>query len=579
MLSSTQFNRSKIVLGLILFGLFLIEIRLFYWQILQSTALKSQAKHQITQELEAKGSRGRIFTKNNHLLVGNQQGYQISINKNKWDGSLSTLADKLTNVIIKFNIESHQPASQLQESEFENQLRKDVEQSLLRGSQWIDLPSYLVSLEAKDELKEIKKDAIFLKPRLTRYYPEASMAAHITGFVAKNENGENTGYFGVEGSLNKELEGKAQQRSFLKDALGLTLADQELTFNNLDGRDVTLTIERDVQNLAESQLRSGINQFQAKRGEIIILNPKTGEIMALATWPYYDQSQYYLFENHNFKNPALTDLFEPGSTFKTLTVAAGIDAEAVTPETPCTKCSGPRKIAGYSIRTWNNEYHPNISVSEALVKSDNTGMIFVAESLGSEKFSDYLQNFGIGERIDLDLQEDVSTPFPDKLGPVELATTSFGQGVSVNSLQLIRAVSTIANHGIMMKPSIVKSVYDPQTNKTIEFQPQQVRQVISSDTAQKVTKMMIRAAQKGEAQWIGKNYLVAGKTGTSQIPSPDGGYQENATIASFIGFAPPNDPQFIMLVKLVEPQSSPWAAETAAPLWFKTAQKLLLLLN
>ena len=275
----------------------------------------------------------------------------------------------------------------------------------------------------------------------------------------------------------------------------------------------------------------------------------------------------------------MADLFEPGSTFKILTVAAGLDAGIINPDTACTKCSGPRKIGGYTIRTWNDQYNPGITMTEALAKSDNTAMIFVAQKLGANRFGQYMKDFGIGQNLDLDLQEDSDTPFPKKLGPAELATTSFGQGVSLNSFQLIRAAAAIANQGQMMKPTIVDSVYDPQTGKTIKYQPQEIRQVISTETATKVTKMMVKAAQKGEAQWIGKDYLVAGKTGTSQIPSPDGGYREEATIASFVGFAPPDDPEFIMLVKLVEPQSSPWAAETAAPLWFQTAEKLFLLLN
>jgi cell division protein FtsI/penicillin-binding protein 2 len=218
-------------------------------------------------------------------------------------------------------------------------------------------------------------------------------------------------------------------------------------------------------------------------------------------------------------------------------------------------------------------------MSDALAKSDNVAMIFIAEEMGSDIFEEYLRNFGIGEELGVDLHGDNSTPFPQKWGPVELATRSFGQGISTTSLQMAKAVSAIANRGQLMQTQVIESVIDPD-GEEIVVKPKKVRQVISDKTAQQVTEMMVHAAQSGEAQWTySKTHTVAAKTGTSQIPAEDGGYREDATIASFIGFSPPSNPQFLMLVKLIEPQSSPWAAETAAPLWYKIAEKLFLSLN
>ena len=207
-------------------------------------------------------------------------------------------------------------------------------------------------------------------------------------------------------------------------------------------------------------------------------------------------------------------------------------------------------------------------------------MIFIADLLGKDLFVDYLKKFKIGEEISIDLQDDSYTPFPQKLGPVEIATMSFGQGISTNSLQLIRAVNTIANGGVILEPQIVEKVYDHQTKQEILSEIEKGEQVISPETAQTVTEMMIESAAHVEAQWIAsEKYNVAAKTGTSQIPDPNGGYKEDETLASFIGFAPATDPQFTMLVKLENPQSSPWAAETAAPLWYRVADKLMILLN
>jgi cell division protein FtsI/penicillin-binding protein 2 len=276
----------------------------------------------------------------------------------------------------------------------------------------------------------------------------------------------------------------------------------------------------------------------------------------------------------------LTRLYEPGSTFKILTVSSAIDAKLINPNTVCTKCAGPRQFGTYTIRTWNDEYHPNITITEALEKSDNVAMIFVAEMLGEEKFSEYLKKFGIGQSLKIDLQDDSSTYFPQKIGPVELATISFGQGISTNSLQLIKSINVIANKGKLHEPQIIEKVYDHQLVEEMIVDQEQNQQIVSPETAALVTEMMVAAAAHGEAQWIAsKRYTVAAKTGTSQVPDPEGGYKNDESIASFIGFAPADDPQFTMLVKLENPKSSPWAAETAAPLWYRTADKLILLFN
>ncbi|HNS64885.1 MAG TPA: penicillin-binding transpeptidase domain-containing protein, partial [Candidatus Woesebacteria bacterium] len=248
-------------------------------------------------------------------------------------------------------------------------------------------------------------------------------------------------------------------------------------------------------------------------------------------------------------------------------------------DTICDRCAGPRQFGEYQIKTWNEEYHPNISMSDALAKSDNIAMIFVAEKLGPQRLRNYFRDFGIGEPTDIELQDDTGTPFPNSLRPVELATVSFGQGISTNSMQLVRAVSVIANQGILMKPKILSAMYDPITGNNISVEPKELRRVVSAQTAQQVTQMMIYSAQHGEAQWTYRpNHTVAGKTGTSQV-AVKGGYDEEQTIASFVGFAPANNPAFVMLVKLTAPTSSIWAAETAAPLWYDIAEELYLLLQ
>jgi cell division protein FtsI/penicillin-binding protein 2 len=571
------FPREKIFLSIVLFLFFFITTRLFYWQIIQAKTLKQQIENQSYRQVKHQGSRGQIYTSDNFLLVGNQDKYNLFANPRDITADKSQLADQIAAILYQ---DIYEPLEEEVRPKLK-EVKDKILEKLNKDAQWISLHRN-ISEETKEKINSLSLHAIGFDTYSTRFYPEASMAAHITGFVGKDQNGYDLGYFGIEGALNKELLGKTKKEFFKADALGSLLAGQNISSNvNVDGRDVYLTIRRDLQYTIETLLDKGMKKYGAKAGEIIILEPKTGKVLALAALPRYDQLNYNDFEASFYKNPGLVQTYEPGSTFKTITVAAALDAGVVTPDTVCTHCSGPRTIGKYTLKTWNEEYHPNITVTDALAKSDNVAMIFVSELLGQEKFIEYLKKFGIGEPIKIDLQEDTPTPFRRKWGPVELATASFGQGISTTSMQLIRAVSAIANQGLMMRPTILEKVYDHQAEKEILIKPHAERQVIEPKTASLMAQMMINSAHHGEAQWIvSKHHTVAAKTGTSQIPKESGGgYYEDKTIASFIGFAPPEDPQFIMLVKLVEPSSSPWAAETAAPLWYGVAEKIFLLLN
>ncbi|MCA9370158.1 penicillin-binding protein 2, partial [Candidatus Woesebacteria bacterium] len=437
-----------------------------------------------------------------------------------------------------------------------------------------------VPQEIKDTIASESLTGVGFDQYIQRSYKEASMAAQVVGFVGKNKEGDDAGYFGVEGALEKELQGKSETETVATDALGKKIGSVGfLNEEKLRGRDIVLTIRRDIQYMAETQLKQGMRRYGAKEGEVLIMNPHTGAILGWATYPNYNPQYFYAYPSEYYKNPSLADMYEPGSTFKVLTVAAGIDAGVITPETSCPRCSGPRNLGGYELKTWNEVYTPGITMNQGLAKSDNTAMIYIAELLGSERLLSYLTSFGIGQPIGIDMQEDTSTPFPEKLGVVELATTSFGQGIGTTSMQLVRAVSAIANTGQMVQPRIIEGVIDTTTGERIPARTTTLSTPISAQTATTVTEMMVNAAGHGEAQWTrSRTHTVAGKTGTSQI-AVQGGYDEDKTIASFVGFAPAYNPEFVMLVKLSEPTTSTWASETATPLWYDIADQLFLLLN
>ncbi len=579
MTENISVSRKRLFLAFVAIVFVAIIGRLFYWQVIRGKELKDLSEQQAMRSQSQTGLRGQIYTSDGYLLVGNQEVYDLKLDRQNFSGDVEKLSQQLAAIIAQENWQFQDASDSASKNLVQQQIESNLISKFSSQANWPQLASQL-SAKAKDEIMSLANPYLAFDASFARFYPEASMAAHLTGFVGRDEDGNEIGRYGVEGALEDELKPRKERGWFHTDALGTLLAGSNYQLKNLNGRDLTLTIRRDVQHIAETNLAWGIEHYGAERGEIIILDSKTGQILALATWPNYQQWQYFKYPGEILKNPSLTRLYEPGSTFKVLTVASAIDAGVITPNTVCTHCAGPRQFGSYTIRTWNDEYHPNITITEALEKSDNIAMIFVAELLGQEKFTAYLKKFGIGQDLVLDLQDDSSTYFPKKIGPVELATISFGQGISTNSLQLLRAVNTIANKGIRLEPKIINKVYDHQLQTEIEVDREIGERVISADTAAQVTEMMVSAAEHGEAQWIAsKRYKVAAKTGTSQVADPAGGYKSDETIASFIGFAPANDPQFTMLVKLENPQSSPWAAETAAPLWYKTADKLLILFN
>ncbi len=572
--------RDKILFFICYSLFFIVLLRLFYWQVIKGNQLQAVAQGQYQKQVTSKATRGQIFSSEGYLLAGNKTVYRVYADPQSITENTTTLSEKILPLILSDYEEYQEATDEAIKAELEDQIHQDIENKLnQKDKQWISLKNK-ISEESKTALEKLDIYGIGFEPYQTRFHPEASMAAHVLGFVGKNDKGEDTGYFGIEGALDKELKGSGSQQFMEFDALGLQHALSKIRQKKgLQGRDVYLTIRRDVQMHIETILKKGIEKYQAKSGEVIVMEPQTGKIIALAAFPRYDPSRFYAFDPSLYKNPTLANQYEPGSTFKTLTVAIGLDTQSVTPDTPCTNCDQPKKIGKYTIRTWNDVYHPNITMTEALAKSDNTAMIFIAEKVGQKAMISYLKKFGIGQEIGLDLQEDGDTPFRDTWGEIHLATASFGQGIVTNSLQMVRAVASIANQGKMMHPYIVEKVFDPSSEKEITTQPKPNLEVISKETAAQVTQMMVQAAEAGEAQWTASaTHTIAGKTGTSQVVTEDG-YDEEKTIASFIGFAPASDPQFVMLVKLVEPTSSPWAAETAAPLWYQIANQLFLLLD
>jgi cell division protein FtsI/penicillin-binding protein 2 len=443
------------------------------------------------------------------------------------------------------------------------------------GRVWVPL-AHKVDASTKNQLTTLNLKGLGFEAEAKRYYPEASMAAQLLGFVGSDQNGNDQGYFGLEGYYDRELRGRDGSIQLEKDVGGSAiLVGDTKRIEAEDGRSLVLWTDRTVQQIAEERLSEGIAKYGAKAGTVTIMDPKTGGMLAMAAYPSYDPAAFESFDKSLYKNPIVSQSYEPGSTFKVLVMSGALQEKLVKADTKVDE-NGPVPVDDYVIHTWNDSYHGPITMAQILEYSSNVGMVRLEQKMGRSTMLKYLHAYGIGMPTGIDLQEESS---PDLRADgdwknIDLATAAFGQGIAVTPIQMVRAVGAIANGGALMEPHVVREIVDA-TGKKVAIAPKKIRQVISSSAAGVLTEMMISAVDLGEAKWAKPaGYRIAGKTGTAQIPVA-GHYDATKTIASFVGFAPADDPKFVMLVTLTEPSTSPWGSETAAPLFFNIARDLL----
>lgn len=547
--------RHKLTLSFILLAFLLVVFRLFYWQVVRASELSALGKLQYGTAIKIEPKRGEIKTSDGFPVATNKVSYQIFANP-KEIKDIEETAETLSEIL------------KTPEASISAQLSLD--------RFWVPIESD-VDVETKNKVEKLSLSGVGFAEQYRRFYPEASLAAHLLGFVGKDENGADKGYFGLEGYYDRLLRGEEGIATQVKDALGRPiLARLSASTGGSDGKNLILTINRSVQFLAEEKLKKGLEKYGARGGMVGIMDPKTGEIIAMASFPTFDPREYQKYSEDLFRNTFISDLYEPGSTFKPIIMSSAFDAGSVKPQTKCDICDGPVSIGGFDIHTWNDKYQAGINMIETIQKSDNTGMVFVSKKLGLDKTISYLDRFGIGKNTGIDLQGEVSGLLKERNQwyEVDLATTAFGQGISVTPIELLSAISAIANGGVRMEPHVVSAV-EGEDGTLIKIPPKSLGQAIKPESAKEMTELMVNAVNKGEASWVRiEGYRVAGKTGTASIPIA-GHYDPNQTIASFVGFAPADEPKFVMLVIVDRPQTSIYGAETAAPIFFDIARSLL----
>ena len=560
-------TRLKLVAAFFLIIFIILSARLFFWQIIRGKDLSAQARDQYQTGKNIIAPRGNILASDSTWLAARGEAWLVYASLPDIKDDPRKIADRLAPFFLEEEVERSETLAEVERI-----------YSLLTKKEIVWVPiKHKINTEVKRNIEALGLEGIGFEKQETRMYPEASSAAHLLGFVGKDTEGEDIGYFGLEGYYNSPLSGKPGFLGRERDARGLPIGIGDTTeVTAIAGVDLLTHIDKTIQLLLDKKLSEGIEKYGAVGGTAVVMDPKNGAILAMSAYPSYDPANYSESGDEFFRNPIVSDSFEPGSIFKVLIMAAGLDSDAVEPDTKCEICDGPLKVDKYYIKTWNNEYNADATMLDVIVLSDNVGMSYVGQKTGADTLYDYLDAFGIGRATDIDLQGEIEPRLREKgtWNIVDLATTSFGQGVVATPIQMIRAVGAIANDGILVTPQVVDRILGETWGEDIK--PEINERVISAKTANEVTAMMVEAAKNGEAKWTHlRGFNVAGKTGTAQIPIA-GHYDEERTIASFVGFAPADDPDFVMLMTLREPSSSPWASETAAPLWYTVAKDLFI---
>lgn len=523
--------RIKIVLLIIVFLFSLIIAKVFYIQVIDYDKLNNYASNLWSRNLPIEANRGLITDRNGIILADNITTTSLVLIPNQISNKEET-AQKLSNILNIPYDDMYKHVSK----------KTSIERVHPEGRR--------LSYEISDKINDLKLDGVYLVKEAKRYYPYDTFMSHTIGFVGI----DNQGLSGLELMYNGYLTGEYGAIKYFSDAKGNRLKLNEVYEKPQDGINVTLTINYDIQTALERELDNTVLKYNPNQALGIVMDPNNGEILAIASRPNFSPSNYqdYTEEEIN-RNLPVWMTYEPGSTFKIITLAASLEEKTVDLEKEHFHDSGSITVENARIKCWKAGGHGSQTFMEVVQNSCNPGFVVLGQRLGKEKLFNYIDKFGFGQKTGVDLNgEGTGIIFNlDKVGPVELATTAFGQGVSVTPIQQITAVSAAINGGILYKPYIVKSLNEPETNSVIkENKKQVVRKVISEKTSNMVRSALENVVSLGTGRpaYI-DGYRVGGKTGTAQKVE-NGHYMVGNYIVSFIGFAPADDPQVVVYIAI-----------------------------
>lgn len=564
---STHGNISRIHLLFVVFFLIAAAIvsRLFFIQVLKGDywAALSQGQSRIHEEVEP--TRGTIFLVGRSRDSRDLEFFPTAINK-QWP-FLYAVPQEIENAEDIARILS--PVFQIPVSDLVAKLGK-------KGD-----PHEILKRKLSDEevlgAKELNIPGILIGYEEGRFYPSENLASHIVGFLGFKGDSR-VGQYGIEEAYEKELRGEIGTFEGEVDARGHILSlVKRIIAPSKDGHDVVLTIDANIQFAIEKYLREVMEKLDAEGGSIAVMDPHTGRILAMANYPDFNPNDYAKVEDvTTFLNPVIHTTYEPGSVFKLITMAAALDENVITPQTTYSD-TGEEKIGGYTIRNFDGKNHGVQTMTAVLEQSLNTGAIFAEREVGHEKFYEYVRKFGFSERTGIDVHGEANGNISNLSSgrDINFATASFGQGISVTPIQLLRAVSAIANGGKLVHPYVVEEIISPDGKHETQ-EPQIGPEVIRPETASRLTAMMVSTVKKGydrKAEVPG--YFVAGKTGTAQVPHADRPGYSDKVIHSFVGFAPAFHPKFVALIKIDNPKGIRFAADSLSPVFRKIGEYIL----
>ncbi len=551
---------------IIIFAL-IIFLQLFRLQVLESGKFRTIADIQYTSKQRSSSGRGIIYANNGSVLA---------IDQPSWDVYATLGTDQRERELFFEHKEEFATVVadilEINEEEISSQIHDNFHYFRIASKVSNDRKAALE--EANIFGNNYEGFALHFEKEEKRLYPDGNLASHVLGFIGKNELGEDIGNYGVEGYYFGDITGEETYSYEERDAQGNVILTVEYEpVISRSGKDIVLTIDPSIQSKVEEILKEGVHWLRAKSGSVIIMEPSTGKIISMANYPNFNPNEYWRTTSSEiFRNKAVSDVYEYGSTHKPITMAIALEEEKIDKDYICHDNTGFIKVETEKIYTWNKKADGKLDLSGILERSNNPCITRIALETGLQTYYPKLSEFGIGQFIGIGLEDESNSylkPY-EHWTELDLAVTSFGQSISATPLQIISALSVIANDGVRMRPYIVSEIKEGEDR--IKYQPTELSNPISKETARTVTKYMENAVKKGEARNFFNNFLseysIAGKTGTGEIPKPHAqGYYWDRTNATFVGFSPAQNPKMIMLVKIEQPKLSTFAATTAAPIW------------
>ncbi|MEI7891402.1 MAG: penicillin-binding protein 2 [bacterium] len=559
--SSEKNWRIYVLVFFVLFMASSILVKLYVLQIARHSVYVALAENQHNSKTQLAATRGEIF------LQDEIQPYPVAVNKDlqmayavpREINNPDEVAEKIYTIL--------------------NLDKNFIKNKISDPTDMFEILKHKLSDEEAQKIRDAKAPGIYLSGENFRYYPAGELAAQTIGFVGSNGS-EQRGMYGLEASWQEKLKGIAGSKNQEGDSRGrwIPVSDREIQ-DAQNGPDLILTINHTVQFEVEKILKETMEKFSADGATAIVMDPKTGKILAMANQPSFNPNDFSSIEDiSRFSNPAVSQPYESGSVFKAFTEAIGIDDGKINGDTTYTD-TGVVSEAGYEIHNSDLKANGVQTMTQVLEKSLNTGVIYIEKLVGNKNFADYVERFGFGAKTKIDLPGEVGGNTKNLENPkttINFFTASFGQGISVTPIQLAAAYGALANNGTLMKPQIVDELrYSDGHVEKIE--PEEVRQVITKSSAQQTSQMLRAVVTNGHGKQADvPGYLVGGKTGTAQVAKTGSkGYEVGMNVGSFAGYAPIDDAKFVLLVKIVDPKGVEWAESSAAPTFGKIMKFLL----